>query len=162
MASKIKLDPVDLKEETIAVKRCALVVKGGRRFSFSAYVVVGNENGIVGFGHGKATEVASSIAKASKDARNNLISVEVDGTTIPHSAKGRHTSSEILLMPAQPGTGVIGCTPVSAVMQVAGIQDIRTKSFGSNNPINLVKATLKGLKMMRSKKTIENLRGVRV
>ncbi len=158
--SKLALDATELVEETIAVNRCALVVKGGRRFSFTAYVVVGNQNGILGLGHGKAKDVSSAIQKASKDARRNLFSIERDGTTVPHQMEGDFCSSTIRLMRANPGTGVIACTPVRAVMQMAGIHDVLTKSFGSNNPINLVKAAMDGLRRMRSKATVEALRGV--
>lgn len=158
----ISVDPADLREETLLIKRVALVVKGGRRFSFSAYVVVGNENGIVGFGHGKAMDVSSAVAKASKDARRRLFSVELEGTTLPHQMKGGFCSSSILLMPAKPGTGVIACTPVSAIMRLAGVHDVLTKSFGSTNTVNLAKATMDGLQKMKSRKTIEAIRGVKV
>lgn len=158
----INIDPAELREETLLVRRCALVVKGGRRFSFSAFVVVGNENGIVGLGHGKATDVGAAVAKASKEAKRSLVSVELDGGTVPHQIKGEFCSSNIMIMPASPGTGAIACTPVRAIMQMAGVQDVLTKSFGSNNAINLAKATLNGLKLMRSKKTVESLRGVQL
>lgn len=157
---RINIDPAELREETLLIKRCALVVKGGRRFSFAAYVVVGNENGILGFGHGKAMDVASAVTKASKDAKKNLFSVELHDSTLPHQIQGRFCSSNILMMPAKPGTGVIACTPVRAIMQMAGVHDVLTKSFGSNNPVNLAKATISGLKLMRSRKTVEALRGV--
>lgn len=160
--TKINIDPNDLREETLIIKRCALVVKGGRRFSFAAYVVVGNENGILGFGHGKAKDVASAVAKASKEARNKLFSVEIEESTVPHPVKGRFTSSNIALMPAKPGTGVIACTPVRAIMQMAGVHDVLTKSFGNNNAVNLAKATIDGLKQMRSRKTVEAQRGVKL
>lgn len=160
--TNINIDPADLREETLLIKRCALVVKGGRRFSFSAYVVVGNENGILGLGHGKAMEVSSAVAKASKDAKRKLFSVEVAGSTLPHQVKSRFCSSNILLMPAKPGTGVIACTPVRAIMQMAGVHDVLTKSFGNNNTINLAKATIEGLKSMKSRKTIEAIRGVKL
>lgn len=160
--TKINIDQADLREETLLIKRCALVVKGGRRFSFSAYVVVGNENGIIGFGHGKAMDVSSAVAKASKDARAKLFSVELEGTTVPHNMNGRFCSSNILILPAKPGTGVIACTPVSAIMRLAGIHDVLTKSFGSTNTVNLAKAAMEGLKKMRSRKTIEAIRGVKV
>ena len=160
--NKFNIDPAESREETLLIKRCALVVKGGRRFSFVAYVVVGNENGIIGFGHGKAGDVSMAIAKASKAARRKLFSVELDGSTVPHRMSGKYCSSNILLMPASKGTGVIACTPVRAIMQMAGVHDILTKSFGSNNAINLAKATMDGLKKMRSKKTVEAMRGVKL
>ena len=162
MINKITVDTADLREETLLIKRCALVVKGGRRFSFAAYVVVGNENGILGIGHGKASDVAGAIAKASKEARRKLFSIEIDENTVPHRINGKFTSSNILILPAKPGTGVIACTPVRAIMQMAGIHDVLTKSFGSNNPVNLAKATIEGLKKMRSRKTVEAQRGVKI
>lgn len=158
--NQINIDPADLREETLVIKRCALVVKGGRRFSFSAFVVVGNENGILGLGHGKAADVSSAVAKASKEAKRKLFSIELDENTIPHAVEGRFCSSKILLMPARPGTGVIACTPVRAIMQMAGVHDVLSKSFGSNNAINLAKATIEGLQRMQSKKTVEAMRGV--
>jgi small subunit ribosomal protein S5 len=160
--TKINIDANDLREETLLIKRCALVVKGGRRFSFSAYIAVGNENGIIGFGHGKAQDVASAVAKASKDARSKLFSIELEGTTVPHNMNGRFCSSNILILPAKPGTGVIACTPVSAIMRLAGIHDVLTKSFGSTNTVNLSKAAMEGLRQMRSRKTIEAIRGVKI
>lgn len=160
---KIISDPSEqLIEETIAVKRCALVVKGGRRFSFSAYVVVGNGLGVVGLGHGKAGEVSSAIMKAGSNARKNLFRIEKEERTIPHEALGHFGASKILLMPACPGTGVIACTPVRALMQAAGISDILTKSFKSNNPVNLIKAAMDGLQQLRTRKTLESLRGVKI
>jgi len=160
--NKFNIDPGELREETLLIKRCALVVKGGRRFSFAAYVVVGNENGILGFGHGKAGGVAEAISKASKAAKRKLFSVEIDRSTLPHRMQGKFCSSKILLLPASKGTGVIACTPVRAIMQMAGVHDVLTKSFGSNNPVNLAKATIDGLKKMRSKKTVEAMRGVSI
>ena len=158
--NKLNIDPAELREETLVIKRCALVVKGGRRFSFSAYVVVGNENGIIGLGHGKASDVSAAVLKASKEARRKLVSVEVENGTVCHRMMGRFCSSQILIMPASQGTGVIACTPVRAIMQMAGIHDVLTKSFGSNNAVNLAKATFDGLTKIKSKKTVEALRGV--
>lgn len=158
----ITVDYDSLREETLTVTRCALVVKGGRRFSFSAWVAVGNENGVVGIGHGKAGEVSSAISKAAKEARKKLVFIERSGTSIPHSFKSRYCSSQIIIIPARPGTGVIACTPVRALMSLAGVHDVLTKSFGSNNPVNLVKATLDALVSMRSKETFETLRGVKI
>jgi small subunit ribosomal protein S5 len=160
--TKINVDAAELREETLVIKRCALVVKGGRRFSFSAYVVVGNENGVLGFGHGKATDVGSAVAKAGKDARKSLFTIETAGTTVPHPARGKFCSSDLVIMPGTPGTGVIACTPIRAIMSLAGITDVRTKSFGSNNAVNLAKAAINGLKQMRSLKTVEALRGVSI
>jgi len=160
--TKLNVDLAELREETLIIKRCALVTKGGRNFSFSAYVVVGNENGVLGFGHGKATDVGSAVAKAGKDARKKLFSIEVTGTTVPHPVRGKFCSSDIRIMPGTPGTGVIACTPIRAIMAMAGIHDVRTKSFGSNNAVNLAKAAINGLKQMRSIKTVEALRGVSI
>lgn len=159
---KVTIDPADLNEETLVVKRCALVVKGGRRFSFSAHVVVGDDNGVLGLGHGKGREVATTIAKAGKDARRRLFRIEKDGNTVPHIVTGKFCSSKILIMPAKPGTGVIACTPVRAVMQLAGIHDVLTKSFGSTNTVNLVKAAIAGLQQLRSLQEVEAARGVKL
>lgn len=149
-----------LEETVVRINRTAAVVKGGRRFSFSALVVVGNGNGIVGWGFGKANEVPPSVEKAVKDARKRLVRVPVVGTTIPHKAKGEYASSEVVLIPAAPGTGVAAGQAVRAVCDRSGIRDILMKSFGSNNPVNLVKATFDALAMIRSKKQCEELRGV--
>ncbi|MBF0243657.1 MAG: 30S ribosomal protein S5 [Planctomycetes bacterium] len=162
MGEKVTVNEAELREETLLIKRCALVVKGGRRFSFSAYVVVGNEKGVVGLGHGKAAEVASAIGKANHDARKNLFCIEVDDNTVPHPSKIKFGASEMIILPAKPGTGVIACTPVRAIMTLAGIHDVLTKSFGSNNPINLIKATVKGLRGMKGRKTVESHRGVKL
>ena len=160
--SNLKIDAAELREETLLIKRCALTVKGGRRMSFSAYVVVGNENGMVGFGHGKAKDVSSAVAKASKDARRHIFSVELDGTTLPHTFKGKFCSSTVLLMPAKAGTGVIASTAVSSIMRLAGVHDVLTKAHGSTNTVNMSKAAINGLKNMRSVKTVEAMRGVKV
>ncbi len=149
-----------LEDKVVKINRCATVVKGGRRFSFSALVVVGNSNGVVGWGYGKANEVPPSVEKGTKDAKKRLLRVPLVGTTIPHQVTGTFGSARILMMPASPGTGVIAGAAVRAVCEKAGIQDILTKSFGSNNPINQVKATFDGLYMLRSKKKAEELRGV--
>jgi small subunit ribosomal protein S5 len=156
------VDPEGLVIEDTVVKinRCATVVKGGRRFSFSALVIVGNGSGIVGWGFGKANEVPPSVEKGVKDARKRLIRVPLVGTTIPHDVVGVYGASRVLLKPAAPGTGVIASAPVRAVCDKAGIRDILTKSFGSNNPVNVVKACFDGLHQLRSKKDVEELRGV--
>jgi len=149
-----------LDETVVKINRCATVVKGGRRFSFSALVVLGNGNGIVGYGFGKANEVPPSVEKGVKDARKRLLRIPLVGTTIPHDVIGAFGASRILLKPARPGTGVIASAAVRAVCEKAGIRDILTKSFGSNNPVNVVKACFDGLSSMRSKKQVEELRGV--
>ena len=149
-----------LEDNVVKINRCATVVKGGRRFSFSALAIVGNSQGVVGWGFGKANEVPPSVEKAQKDAKKRLIRVPLVGTTIPHKVLGVFGASKILLMPARPGTGVIASAPVRAVCEQAGIRDILTKSFGSNNPVNVVKACFDGLVSLRSKKQAEELRGV--
>lgn len=147
-------------EKVVKIRRCAAVVKGGRRFSFAASVVVGNENGKVGCGYGKANEVPPSVEKAAKDGRRNMMSVTLTGTTIPHEVHGRFGTARVVLVPARPGTGIIAGAAVRAVCEACGIRDILTKSFSSNNPLNLVKATLNALQQIRSKEEVEALRGV--
>lgn len=155
------IDPstLDLQERLVSVNRVAKVVKGGRNFRFSALMVVGDGNGHVGVGMGKAAEIPEAIRKGTEDAKRNLIEVQLVGTTIPHAALGVFCKSEVLLMPAQEGTGVIAGGPARAVLEMAGIKDIRTKSHGSRNPANFVKATLAGLAEMRTSEQIAKLRG---
>ena len=147
-------------EKVVQIRRCACVVKGGRRFSFTALVVVGDKNGRVGWGYGKAVEVPLAVEKAQKNTNRNMIRVPIVETTIPHQVVGRYRSSRVLLLPASPGTGIIAGECVRAVMEMVGISDILTKSFGSNNPINLVKATFEGLQQMRTREDVARLRGV--
>jgi small subunit ribosomal protein S5 len=147
-------------EKVVKIKRCAAVVKGGRRFSFAAMVVVGDGNGKVGWGYGKANEVPPSVEKAVKEASRSMIPISRDGATIPHVVKGRFGAAEVILVPASPGTGVIAGSAVRAVCEAAGIHDILTKSFGSTNPVPLVKATIEALKQLRPKVEVERLRGV--
>ncbi len=149
-------------EKVIQIRRCACVVKGGRRFSFSAMVVVGGSDGRVGWGYGKAVEVPLAVEKAVKNASRNMMQVLTVETTIPHQVVGRFRASRVLLMPARPGTGVIAGECVGSVVQSAGITDILTKSFGSNNPINLVKATFDGLSRLRTPDIVSRLRGVEI
>lgn len=147
-------------ERTVKIKRCAAVVKGGRRFSFAAMVVVGDGNGKVGWGYGKANEVPPSVEKANKQASRSMIDVPIVDGTIPHTSKGRFGAARVVLLPAGAGTGVIAGSAVRAVCEAAGITDILTKSFGSNNPVTLVKATVDALAKLRTKEDVLRLRGV--
>lgn len=150
--------------EDIVVKiyRCATVVKGGRRFSFGSLVVVGDRKGSVGVGYGKSNEVPSSVEKAKKIAARNMKPVKVVGGTLPHRVVGRFGASKVVMVPASPGTGVIAGTSVRAVLELAGIHDILTKSYGSNSPKNLVRATLNGLFQLVTRDDVERLRGVKL
>jgi small subunit ribosomal protein S5 len=150
----------DRDEVVVKINRCATVVKGGRRFSFSALVVVGDRQGKVGYGFGKANEVPSAVDKAVKEARRTMVPIVLVDRTIPHRVIGRYGAARVLLMPAPEGTGVLAGSAVRAVVESAGIRNILTKSYGTNNPINLVKATMEGLKSLRSVDYVESLRGV--
>ncbi len=150
----------ELIDKVIKIRRCAAVVKGGRRFSFTALVVVGDGHGRVGWGYGKANEVPPAVEKAVKDGTRKMVSINLQGSTIPHTVKGHFGSAEVILVPAGPGTGVIAGSAVRAVCEAAGIGDILTKSYGSTNPINLVKATINALEQLRSPGEVERLRGV--
>jgi small subunit ribosomal protein S5 len=147
-------------EKVVKIKRCAAVVKGGRRFSFAAMVVVGDKKGRVGWGYGKANEVPPSVEKANKMAARALIEVPIENGTIPHSVRGRYGAAQVILIPAVPGTGIVAGQAVRAVCEAAGITDILTKSFSSSNPVTLVKAAIDGLSQLRTKQDIERLRGV--
>ncbi len=149
-------------EKVVQIRRCACVVKGGRRFSFTALVVVGNKSGQVGWGYGKAVEVPLAVEKAVKNANHNMVQIPLSETTIPHQVVGRFRASRVLLLPARPGTGIIAGECVRSVVESVGITDILTKSFGSNNPINLVKATFDGLGQLQTRDEIARLRGVEV
>jgi small subunit ribosomal protein S5 len=144
----------------VKIKRCAAVVKGGRRFSFAAMVVVGDRSGKVGWGYGKANEVPPSVEKAVKQGTRNMITVPLQGSTIPHAVKGHDGAAKVLLIPAGPGTGIIAGDAVRAVCEAAGIRDILTKSLGTTNPILLVKATFDALTQLRTRQEVEVLRGV--
>ena len=150
----------EFTEKVVKVRRCATVVKGGRRFSFAGLVVVGNGKGKVGCGYGKANEVPPAVEKAIKDGMKNLVEVPVVSGTIPHRVEGWSGTSKVILLPASPGTGIIAGAAVRAVCESAGIQEVLTKAHGSVNPVNLVKATIEGLKQLRTLEDVERLRGV--
>jgi small subunit ribosomal protein S5 len=150
----------ELIDKVVKIRRCAAVVKGGRRFSFTALVVVGDGRGKVGWGYGKANEVPPAVEKAIKDGSRNLRDVPMTGTTIPHQVQAHVGAARVVLVPAAPGTGVIAGNAVRSVCEACGIRDILTKSYGSTNPINLVKATIKALTELRGQTEVERLRGV--
>ena len=153
---------LDLQERVIEINRVAKVVKGGRRFSFTALVAVGDEDSVVGIGYGKAREVPLAIQKAVENARKNLIRVPKYGQTITHRVIGRFGAGHVVLRPASPGTGVIAGGGVRAVLELGGVRDVLTKSIGTQNPINLVKATMQGIEMLRRPEDVAKLRGISI
>ncbi len=163
MATKFDIslldDPKALREKVVAINRVSKTVKGGRIMKFSALVVVGNGEGVVGFGLGKAGEVPEAIRKGIEDAKKNLIKVSLKGTTIPHEVMGEFGAGRVLMKPAAPGTGVIAGGPVRAVLETVGITDIRTKTLRSKNPCNVVRATVAGLASLRDAAEVAAIRG---
>lgn len=157
--AKIDYESIELQEKVVMVNRVAKVVKGGRRFSLTALVVVGDQNGHVGMGLGKANEVSVAIQKATQNAKKSLIKVPMVNSTVPHEIIGQSDAANVFLKPAAPGTGVIAGGPVRAVLELAGITDILTKSLGSANAINMVRATFDGLTKLHSREQIMKLRG---
>jgi small subunit ribosomal protein S5 len=158
----MRIDPNtlgDLKEKVVFINRVTKVVKGGRNFRFSALVVVGDENGHVGVGMGKSIEIPVAIRKGIEDAKKNMVSVAMVGTTIPHEIYGIFGTGKVLIMPATEGSGVIAGGPARAVLELAGVKDVRAKSLGSNNPRNMVNATINGLSNLRTAEDIAKLRG---
>jgi len=151
-----------LEDTVVKVFRCSKVVKGGRRFSFAALVVIGDRAGMVGIGYGKANEVPLAVEKGIKDAKKSLHKIALVGRTIPHQVNGRYRATKITLVPASPGTGVIAGSSARAVLEYAGVQDVLTKVYGSTSAKNVVKATLDGLLKLRNKEMVESLRGVEV
>jgi small subunit ribosomal protein S5 len=162
VASESRESSREGQEKVIQIRRCACVVKGGRRFTFTALVVLGDKHGKVGWGYGKASEVPQAVEKAVKGTNRNSIQVPLAETTIPHLVEGRFGAAKVVLIPALPGTGVIAGNTVRAVMESAGVHDVLTKSRGSTNPMNLVRATLDALSKLKTKEQIARLRGVTV
>ncbi|MBI4612159.1 MAG: 30S ribosomal protein S5 [Planctomycetes bacterium] len=152
----------EYKETVVKINRCASVQKGGRRFSFAALAVVGDERGRVGVGYGKANEVPPAVNKALKEARDSMVKISILGDTIPHEIVGEFSASKVVLKPAAPGTGVIAGQSVRAVLDACGVRNILSKAYGNTNPINLVKATMTALRALRTKEEVAALRGVQI
>jgi small subunit ribosomal protein S5 len=160
--SKVESQTGDLNEKLIAVNRVSKVVKGGRIFSFTALTVVGDGNGRVGFGYGKAREVPAAIQKAMEKARRNISEIQLKGNTLQHPIKGRHSGSKVYMQPASEGTGIIAGGAMRAVLEVVGVQNVLSKAYGSTNPINIVRATMDALESMKSPEQIAAKRGLNV
>lgn len=158
--SKVRVSELDLKDKLVYVGRTAKVVKGGRRFNFTALVVVGDGNGHVGYGLGKAGEVVDAVSKATNAAKNNIVKVQLQNTTIPHEVLAKFGAASVLIKPATAGTGVIAGGGVRAVLELAGVQDVLTKSMGSSNPHNTVKATVRALTMLEDAQSAANRRSI--
>ncbi len=156
---RFEREPSEFKERLVSINRVAKVVKGGKNFRFTALMVVGNEKGKVGVGLGKAAEIPEAVRKGVEDAKRHMVEVSLVGTTIPHQVEGRFGKGHVRMLPAEEGTGVIAGGPARAVLEMVGIKDIRTKSFGSNNPSNCVKATIDGLTQLRTAEQVAKLRG---
>ena len=156
---KFDREQSEFKERLVSINRVAKVVKGGKNFRFTALMVIGNEKGKVGVGLGKATEIPEAVRKGVEDAKRHMIEVPIVGTTIPHQVEGKFGKGHVRMLPAEEGAGVIAGGPARAVLESVGIRDIRTKSYGSNNPANCVKATLNGLSQLRTAEQVAKLRG---
>ena len=159
-AKQVRSSEIELKDRLVSIQRVTKVTKGGRTFSFSAIVVVGNENGVVGYGLGKANEVADAISKGIDDAKKNLIKVPIRKGTLPHEMTAKFGGSQVFMKPAAHGTGVIAGGAMRAVLESVGVKDVLAKSKGSSNPHNVVKATIKALEHLRDPRSIANLRGI--
>jgi small subunit ribosomal protein S5 len=156
---RFEKEPAEFKERLVSINRVAKVVKGGKNFRFTALMVVGNEKGKVGVGLGKAAEIPEAVRKGVEDAKRHMIEVPIVGTSIPHAVEGRFGKGHVRMLPAEEGAGVIAGGPARAVLEMVGIHDIRTKSYGSNNPSNCVKATIDGLSQLRTAEQIAKARG---
>lgn len=159
---KFKASEFELNDKLVYVGRTAKVVKGGRRFNFSAIVVVGDGQGHVGYGLGKASEVVDAVTKATENAKKSIVKIRIQGNTIPHKVIGKYGAAKVLIKPATPGTGVIAAGGIRAILELAGVQDVLTKSLGSSNPHNTVKATLKGLLELEDAQAVAERRGISI
>ncbi|MCF6147225.1 MAG: 30S ribosomal protein S5 [Candidatus Kuenenia sp.] len=155
-------EPINLEETVVKINRCTTVTKGGKSMSFSSLVVVGDKAGSVGIGFGKAREVPNAVNKAVKEAKKQLYKINLKGDTIPHEIWGRYKAAKVFLKPASPGTGIKAGAPVRSVLEFVGVRNILTKCYGKRNPLNVVKATLNGLRALKTKEEVEELRGVKI